>query len=115
MPEHGIAPLRDTQAGEVRREIRETGDFNAAGIVEIAVIIAVAAHAIGGAADLSQDVAEMRIEALPLRGDRFARFTSVTLTQAGNQQRLARFEARRFEVAEEGLIHLDGLHEFEVV
>ena len=52
---------------------------------------------------------------MPLRRYAGAGLARITLTQPGNQQRLAVFEARWFQVCNEGLVHFYGLHEFDTV
>src|SRR5262249_42867757 len=74
MREDGVALRWYAHAREVRRQLREGGDFDAADVVEVAVVVGVAADAVGRVADLPGDVADVRPEALPLRGDGLAAF-----------------------------------------
>src|SRR6185437_1868803 len=65
VPEEGIALGRNAHAAELRRQSREILHLDAGDVVEIAFVIAVAADAVGGAADRAGNVAEIGLEALP--------------------------------------------------
>ena len=56
-----------------------------------------------------------RREALPLRGDRRARFYAIAFDQARQQQGAAVFEARGLQGGQQGFVHSDRLHEVEVL
>src|ERR1700681_3711734 len=98
MGEDGVALGREPKLREILRQASETADLHAADIVEIALAIGVGAYAIGDLADLMGDMADMGREALPLRGDRLARFSVVARPESGNQHRLAILEAHRFDL-----------------
>ena len=63
---------------------------------------------------MARNIPQMGKKALPLGRCGLAGLPGVALSQAGNEQWLAGLEARRLEVCDESLVHLYGLHEFDV-
>ena len=55
------------------------------------------------------------VEALPLAGNGGAGLPSVTLAEAGDEQRLAGFETRRLKIIDDGRIHGDRLLKLKIV
>lgn len=95
MGEDRVAPFGNSQTREFSGKLREARDLDGSDVVVIAVIVAIRADAVSDAADLARNVAEIALEALPLRGDALAGFPGVALAQAGDEQRLALLEAWR--------------------
>src|SRR5207249_10780123 len=87
----------NADAAEVGGKAGEVGHLDAADVFRVAGVVAVANHAIGGAANLSGDVAEVRRKSLPLGRNVRGSFGGVALTQSRNKQCLEVLETRWFE------------------
>src|SRR5579872_5666613 len=64
---HSVLLFRYTQSGVLVWQSRKIGDLNTADIFHISRVVTVAKNAVGGLADLSRDMTQMRRETLPLR------------------------------------------------
>src|SRR5581483_10693271 len=65
--------------------------------------------------DLSDNVIEVRVETLPLRGNAGAARLRVALDEAGDEHRLTVDEAWRAQSFQRYLVHTNGLHELQIV
>jgi len=111
MPEHSVPLLRDRQECQVRRERGAFGHFDSAHVVEVSCAIEVEADAVRCPAHLSWDLAQMRREPLPLRGDAFDMPVAVARGQAREEECFAIFETRRFETWRDCRVHVPMLAE----
>ena len=100
MGKHRVPVFGNAQAAEFRGKPREVGHFDAADVFRIAGIVAIANHAIGGPANLSWDMAQVRRKSLPLRGNVRAGFGRVALAQSRNEECVEVLKTRWFQVCE---------------
>ena len=117
MLEYRIAARRNAQTGQAFGQFVQRAHGHAGDIVE-AVLIAGrrgGADAIGGTADLSGDVADMRVETLPLGGNAAHFGEAVILADAGNEHGADIAERWLGKVDGGNIRHSNGLHEREVI
>src|SRR5271166_3747307 len=114
MREYRVAPCRKSHPAELGWQVVEAGNLDAGDVLEIAGAITVAADTVGGAGDLSGDVADIVLEAFPLLRDALIRLERIPLAKSGDQQGESILEPRGIQFNDERVIHGDRLHKGDV-
>lgn len=113
--EDGVALLRDADALPLCGRVREVGDFDSGDVVEVAVFVVVVDDAVGFAADLAGDVADVMAEPLPERRDAGMVFNGEAAAESCDEHGEAEFKAGGLDGGDECLAHDDWLREVEMV
>jgi hypothetical protein len=92
--EHRIVPRRQPEVAEVRRQIAGTGHLDPGDVLETAVVAGVAAHPVGGVADLAGHPPHVWVEGLPQAWDAFVALEGEAPAEASDDEGIAVFETR---------------------
>lgn len=89
VPENEVLLGRNTEAAKCVGNFGEIPDLDAGDVIEVILIVAIAANAIRNVADLTCNMPDMGCKALPLRRDRLAALAIVARAQPCDEKRLA--------------------------